>query len=95
MQSDFSRDLADPDQPVHDAEGERPGQPIKIRVQPMILGKGGQYRSWKQVRWTLECDNAAEALVVRDAMEVFFQVLSRSGPEAVRAILKAAARDAA
>jgi hypothetical protein len=94
VQSDFSRDLSDPDQPVKDAAKDRPGQPIKVRIQPMLLHKR-QYVSWKQVRWTLDCDNVAEALATRDAMEQFFQALARIGPDAVRAALSASIKDAA
>lgn len=87
MLSDFSRDLADPDQPVKDAAAERPGAPIKIRVQPAILRRNGQYKGWADVRWTLDCDSPAEALAVRDAMQLFFETLSRVGPKRVGKLL--------
>lgn len=99
MLSEFSRDLSDPDKPVKEAAAKRPGKPIKLRIQPMILntvdGKGGQYKSWKQVSWTLECDTPAEAFAVRDAMAVFFEVMGKRGPKAVTAALKAAAKESA
>lgn len=94
MQSEFARDLADPDQPIHDALKERPGKPLKIRIQPMILrttapGKSPQYVGWRDERWTLDCDSVAEAFAVRDAMRAFFETLGRLGPSAVHQALSA------
>jgi hypothetical protein len=98
MLSEFVRDLADPDQPVLDALAERPGKPLKIRVQPMLLrmtSGRGQYQSWKQVRWTLDCDTAEEAFAIRDALRSFFETMSRCGPRAVHAALAKLAKEAA
>jgi hypothetical protein len=94
MQSEFSRDLADPDQPIKDAAAAREG-PIKLRIQPSILQKNGQYKSWTDLRWSLECDGAAEALAVRDVMIVFFDTLMKSGPKAVHRALAAAGKETA
>jgi hypothetical protein len=88
MQSEFARDLADQDRPIEQALVERPGKPLKLRIQPMIL-HARQYRAWKDVRWTLECADAAEAAAVRDAMRVFFTALAERGPAAVSAALLA------
>ena len=98
MVSEFAQDFADPDQPIRDALTERPGKPVKIRIQPMLLRQvngRGQYLSWKQVRWTLDCDTAEEATISRDAMRLFFETLGRCGPEAVRAALTGLAKGAA
>ena len=72
---------------------------MRLRIQPMVLrkgkGRGGQYHGWRQVAWTLECDSAAEAYAVRDAMQVFFETMSRCGPKAVHAALAKAQDPAA
>lgn len=88
MQSAFSRDLDDPDQPIKDAANHRKGT-VRLRIQPMIHAADGQYKSWKQVIWTLECDSPAEALATKDAMAAFFATLARCGPRVVTAALKA------
>jgi hypothetical protein len=86
MESVFARDLADQDQPIVQALSERPGKPLKLRIQPMILFPR-QYRAWKDVRWTLECRDVSEASAVREAMKVFFTVLASRGPAKVLAAL--------
>jgi hypothetical protein len=95
MQSDFARDLADENRPIEQAAKERPGKPIRLRVQPMVLrttaGKG-QYHAWKDVRWMLECDTPEEAFATRDAMRAFFEAVSERGPHAVLAVLTAIKR---
>jgi hypothetical protein len=86
MQSEFARDLKDQDRPIAEAYADRPGKPLKIRIQPMIL-TARQYRAWKDVRWTLDCDTPAEAFAVRDAMRLFFEALTSCGPAPVSATL--------
>lgn len=93
MQTEFARDLADQNRPIEDAVTLRPGKAIKVRIQPMIL-TGNQYRAWKDVRWTLECEAPAEAFALRDAMVAFFQALAARGPEAVQQQLAAASTEA-
>lgn len=98
MLSDFAQDFADPDQPIREALAERPGKAVKIRVQPMLLRQAngrGQYQAWKQVRWTLDCDTAAEALSIREALKAFFAAMQRCGPQAVLAALAKAVQEAA
>jgi hypothetical protein len=90
MQSQTAR-VYDPDEGIREVVAERPGT-IKIRVQPTLLRKDGQYRNWQDVRWLLECDSADEAFAARDAMRVFFEVMTRCGPTAVRAALGALTR---
>jgi hypothetical protein len=90
MQSEFVRDLKDQNRPIEEAHADRPGKPLKIRIQPMIL-TARQYRAWRDVRWTLECDTPAEAFAVRDTMRVFFTALASRGPAAVAAALAAVA----
>jgi hypothetical protein len=87
MLSDFARDLADADRPITEAAEERPGKPIRVRVQPMILRRGGQYNAWKDVRWTLDCETPEEAFAVREAMRLFFAALASAGPHAVITLL--------
>lgn len=82
MEAEFSRDLVDANQPILDAMAERPGKPVKLRIQPMIL-YGRQYQAWRDVRWTLEFESPEEAFATRDAMRAFFAALVRQGPAAV------------
>jgi hypothetical protein len=93
MQSEFARDLKDQDQPVYEAANERPGKPIKMRLQPAIfrLPKGhtsGQYRSWRDVHWTLDLDSVEETFAFREALRAFFRALNREGLAAVTARLQ-------
>ena len=88
MHSEFARDLADADRPLHQALASRPGKPIKIRIQPSLL-VGAQYRSWKDVRWTIECDTPAEGIAVREALRLFFRTLADEGPAAIESRLTA------
>jgi hypothetical protein len=98
MLSEFAQDFADPDKPIRDALTERPGKPVKIRIQPMLLRQSngrGQYQAWKQVRWTLDCDTAAEARSIRDAMKAFFAAMAKCGPQAVYEALAKVVSEAA
>jgi len=91
MRSQFKRDLADPDQAVWDTAAERPGQPIRMRVQPTLLrgtDSRHQYLPWRDMRWVLTCDTPEETFAVRDAMAVFFERLSEAGPARVIAQLQ-------
>jgi hypothetical protein len=98
MKSLSSREVVDHDRPIVEAFAERPGKPIRIRLHPMIfrlLGKGnGQYRAWRDVHWSLECDNPEEVFALREALEAFFRSVEREGPDVVRERL-AAEEDAA
>lgn len=91
MLTEFSRDLLDDRRQIDEVVAERPGKPIRLRLQPMILrsvaGKGGQYHAWKDVRWTLECDTPEEVFMLRDALRIFFETVGRLGPAAVTARL--------
>ena len=86
MQSVFVRGLADQSAPIEKAHRERKGKPLRLRVQPQILGKR-QYRAWREVSWTLACDTPAAVFAVRDAMQVFFTALASRGPAAVTAAI--------
>lgn len=82
MQTDYSRDLVDPDQALHDAADERPGKPIRLRIHPTILRKaphGGQYQPWKGVSWMLDCESPEEAIAFREALRLFFTTLNQQG----------------
>lgn len=87
MKSEFARDLAGENETIDQAMAERPGKSIRIRIQPMILRGTGNYSSWKDVRWSLDLDDATEAHQVREAMRVFFHGLTTAGPDAVTAAL--------
>lgn len=94
MQTDFSGDPRPPklagDTIIEEAAAERPGKPIRLRLQPSVLrprGSRAQYQAWRNLRWTIECDTPAEAFAFRDALRAFFAAMGRGGPEAVVAAL--------
>jgi hypothetical protein len=98
MQTVFVQDKPKPepyreDTPIREALAERPGKPVKIRIQPAIWrlvgDTRGQYRAWREVSWMIECENAEEALALRDVMRAFFLKLGEEGPHAIEARLNA------
>jgi hypothetical protein len=95
MLSEFARDLDDPDLSLKEAVKDRPGKPLRLRVQPAILQKNGTYKGWKSVSWSLEVDDIAEARAIQQAMELFFRAMSESGPKEVQRVLKSAVKGAA
>lgn len=95
MLTEFAGDApTDPDEILRETAAERGGI-VRLRLQPMILDKDGQYRGWRQVRWTLECDSIAEALATKDALRAFFTALTHLGPRTLMKVLKAALAAAA
>lgn len=85
----FAQALESIDQPVIEAALERPGLPIRLRIQPTILRvtdvtKGPEsradHRSWKGLSWLVSCDTVEEASAVRKVLEVFFQQVGTYGP---------------
>lgn len=91
MQVIYSGTEIDLDQPAHEAELERPGQPVRLRVQPSILrkpaGAAGGHRAWPGVSWMIECRDAQEAIAVREALHAFFTALTQHGAAAVQRAL--------
>ena len=97
MQTDYSGDpVFDIDRVIYDAAKERKGRPIRVRLQPTILrtreGEGysassGQYKAWKDVRWTIECGTPKEVFQLRDALRAFFKAIGRGGVKATIAAL--------
>jgi hypothetical protein len=91
MQTEYARDLADQNRSLLEAIEERPGKPLRLRVQPMILRTTGtrhQYKAWRDVSWTLEVADMAEANAFAEALRVFFVTLNAAGPDAVAASLR-------
>ena len=78
---------------IRDALVERPGKPIRLRIQPTIWrthGKdAGSYRHWRAVSWVLECDTIDEVNAFKEAMRAFFAYATTHGPTAARARLTA------
>jgi hypothetical protein len=72
------------DQTIEEAARERPGLPIRIRVQPTVLrqaeGKTGtHYASWRNLHWTIEVPDLVEARQLREALSAFFYVAAQRG----------------
>lgn len=87
MQITYSAEPSD--RPIYEAAAERPGLPLKIRLQPTIYrkrasGPGGTAQAWPGVSWILACASPEEALAVKDALRAFFTRLAIDGPEATR-----------
>ena len=87
MLTSFIQDRVDDTTFVREAFAERPGKPLKIRVQPMVLRNSdtqrSQYRSWPDVSWTLQCESVEEAFELREAMRTFFAALAARGTKKV------------
>ncbi|HKB39433.1 MAG TPA: hypothetical protein VKD72_23555 [Gemmataceae bacterium] len=83
MISEYGRDLSDQNRPIRDAWAERPGKPIRIRIQPAIFrlvkGRSSQYKVWPNIHWTLECERPEEAYQLREALRLFFDTTNRTG----------------
>ena len=95
MEISSSTDVVDLDRPAREAASERPDRPIRLRVQPTLLRvnpgeQSGNHRSWSGVSWTLECENAEEAIAVRKALQAFFGALAKHGAVAIEQALTAA-----
>ena len=87
MEMSYSADVDGIDVPVQEAAAERvkPGEPIRIRIQPSIFRrKVAQHRMWPGVSWTLNCTTVEEAIELREAMRIFFDQCSKVGPHQVR-----------
>ena len=92
MLTEYVRELADQTQIIKDAAAERGGQ-VRVRFQPQVL-QGGQYRVWRDVRWTMTCESAPEAFALRDALKAFFKALTVAGPARVaQALVALTAKD--
>jgi len=66
---------------------ERPGEPIRIRIQPAIMRQrqttGTGYFAWKRLHFTLEVNDVAEGRGFREALSAFFYVAQQKGIAAV------------
>jgi len=92
MDVNYSGDVTQLDARVREAAAERPGQPIRLRVQPSMRRGDGRYTSWQGVVWRVDCANAEEAIALREALQVFFDRAAKLGPEALLEQLRRANR---
>jgi hypothetical protein len=86
METTYSADTAHIDDSVRQAAAERKSQddPIKVRLQPSLYrASSRQHRDWVGVSWTIDCKDADEALLLREALRVFFQALGSYGADMV------------
>jgi hypothetical protein len=89
---DISSSLAPIDDVLEQAAAERPGQPLKLRVQPTLLRheagrKSAHYGSWKNLHWTLMLNSVDEGRAVREALSTFFFLIGHLGVYKLRARL--------
>lgn len=75
----------------------KPGEVLKIRLQPSIWRRGvSQHRHWAGVSWSVDCENAKEAIALRDGLRAFFEAVGVHGIQAVtRALAPTQAQPAA
>lgn len=67
------------DETLEEAERANPGQPIKLRVQPQIQVKGIGYLAWRKLSWAFAVADVVEAQAFREALTLFFRVLTLRG----------------
>jgi len=77
------------DQSIIDAIEERPGEPIRIRLQPTVLrfregDPRASYQAWKDLHWLVELDDLDEVRALREGLAAFFWIAGQHGIGAVR-----------
>lgn len=84
----ISSSVSTNDSPIAGALEERPGKPVRIRLQPTMLRLQptglSTYMVWQDVHWTIECENLEETRAFREALKAFFWQLEMVGPDQVR-----------
>ncbi len=76
------------DKPIEDAAAERPGEPIRIRLQPAIMRKAPgaktvDFKAWRQLHWMLELPSLDEARAFRETLGLLFLMIDQHGIGAV------------
>lgn len=76
------------DKTLEEAAKERPGHPIRVRVQPSLLRhEEGRptphYGAWRNLHWMIQLADLAEARAFREALSAFFYAASTQGIGAV------------
>jgi len=93
IKTGYGRDLQDDRKQLRDAFAARKGKAIKLRIQPLIYqgdpeGGRGNYKPWRDVSWTIDCETVEEAMTFRDVLKAVFERLGEERPAAVLARLK-------
>lgn len=85
--------IAPIDHALEQAAIERPGEPLRIRVQPAILrkpeGKTGNFKAWKNLHWMIQLATVDEGRAFREALNAFFFVAAQQGIGSVHQTLMA------
>lgn len=84
--------IAPIDHPLEQAAIERPGEPLRIRVQPSVMRKAegkraGNFQAWKNLHWMIELGDVTEGRAFREALNAFFFVAAQQGIGAVHQAL--------
>lgn len=82
------------DQSLIDAAKERPGEELRIRVQPAILRRprgqtANNFQAWKNLHWMITVTDVTEGRAFREALSAFFYLASQQGIGAVQQQLMA------
>lgn len=81
---EITSSLTSVDKALELAAMERPGQPIRIRIQPAILRKpadrpASNFQAWKNLHWMVGVKDVSEGQLFREALSAFFQVTAEQG----------------
>ena len=90
MDVNYSGDVSQLDERVREAAAERPGQPVRLRVQPSMRRGDGRYTSWQGVVWRIDCPTAEDAIALKEAMRAFFTAAQTIGSARVSELLQRA-----
>ena len=61
---------------------------VRIRVQPYLY-RERQYVPWEGARWLLQCENAEEAIELRETLKLLFELVKRKPTSEVRLLIQA------
>ena len=91
---DVTTSITPLDQTVEEAASERPGLPIRVRLQPAVFRKPdeqrpGNFQAWRNLHWVLTVKDLAEARQFREALSAFFFLSEQRGIAAVHHALVA------
>lgn len=88
MEISYAADTEQIDAAIREMAAEQVDGIVRLRVQPTVR-RSGNYVSWPGVSWLVTCQDADEAIAVREALRAFFVAVGQRGPAAVTQLLTA------